>query len=211
MWTAATSESEIHRDDELIRGLDREALEQAPDVVCVVHADLRIAFVNPAWIAFGRANGAQRVWGRGDRLLDAIPDPLREFYAENLARALSTGVPWEHDYECSSAESHRVFRLRALPIRGGSGLVLMHGLLVERPQGERDARALDDNEIEVAYRDGFGLIAQCAHCRRVRRAVERTWDWVPALVERQPERVTHSLCEVCLAYYFGPAALDDRG
>lgn len=200
-------------DDVLIRRLDLEALDQAPDVVCVLHADLRIAYVNPAWIAFGRANGAQRVWGAGDRLLDAVPAPLRDFYAEKFSLVLSTGVPWEHDYECSSATSHRVFRLRALPISGGSGLVVMHGLRVERPHGDGDAprRALDDGEIEVAYRGASGLIAQCSHCRRVRRAVERTWDWVPALVERQPKRVTHSLCEVCFAYYFGPAALDDLG
>ena len=172
------------------------------DVTCGVFAeDFLIGYANVAWFEFGRANGARRLWGLDDRLLDAISEPLRSYYAEKLAQVLVDGQPWEHDYECSSVALHREFRLRVLMIADGEGLLLTHTLRFERPHV--DGLPLVTNRYQAAT----GLITQCAHCRRVRRvAAPHSWDWVPALVEKPSSNISHGLCGLCSAYYFGPNA-----
>jgi len=190
----------LARFEPLLSSLDRSDLARSPDVICGVLADgLTIGYANAAWFEFARQNGARRVWGPGDCLLDAISDPIRGFYAEKLGQVLADRTPWEHDYECSSPDVHREFRLRALVLGEGAGLLLVHALRVEGPHA-------DPGHPFVAsrYRSAAGLITQCAHCRRVRCVATPSWDWVPALVAQPVENLTHGLCEACAAYYFGP-------
>lgn len=174
------------------------------EVVCGVFArDLVIGYVNAAWVGFARDNGAGRVWGPGDPLLDAMSEPLRGYHAERLATVLRSRDPWEHDYECSSHGVYRQFRLRAVAIGGGEGLLLSHSLRVERPH-DRAGSPFDAAE----YIDGSGFVKVCGHCRRARRAGgSEVWDWVPHILARPPENLSHGLCELCSAYYFGPEAL----
>ena len=192
----------LARFEPLLSSLDRDDLARSPDVICGVLADgLTIGYANAAWFEFGRRNGATRVWGPGDRLLDAISDPIQGFYAEKLGRVLADRQPWEHDYECSSADVYREFRMRALVLGDGAGLLIVHSLRVERPHAE-----VGHPLVEGRYRAASGFITQCAHCRRVRRIDPHAWDWVPELVAQPQENLTHGLCELCAAYYFGPGA-----
>ncbi|MBA2320227.1 MAG: hypothetical protein H0V89_03640 [Deltaproteobacteria bacterium] len=188
----------------LLSEVERSELDTSPDVTCGVFTnDLVIGYVNEAWLAFGRANGASKVWGVGDSLLGAISGPLRAFYAEKLASVPSLDPPaWEHDYECSSPTLRREFRLRALSLAGGAGLLITHSLRVERAHD-----VTHDRFVENSYRSTNGIVTQCGHCRRVRRVVAPfDWEWAPELVARPPAMLSHGLCGVCLAYYFGPGA-----
>lgn len=184
----------------LLEGLDLEALARVPDITCGVFSDdLTIGYVNTAWLRFARANGASRAWALGDHLLDAMSEPLRAYYAERLAHVLSERAPWEHDYECSSPEVHRTYRLRVVEIGNGGGLLLTHSLRVERPHGD-----VGEAGAVALYLAETGLFRVCAHCRRAHRAAPPyTWDWVPELLSRR--NVTHTICPLCLAYYFGPS------
>lgn len=186
-----------------LAGLDREDLANVSEPTCGASAhDLVIGYVNQAWLAFGADNGAARVWGPGERLLDATTEPLRSFFADHFRRAVEDDQPWEHDYQCSSPTLYREFRLRAMPIAGGRALLLIHTLRVERPHTGPGV-----DLIESAYRAAGGLIKQCAHCRRVERAVApAAWDWVPEVLARPELAISHGLCPMCSAYYFGPAA-----
>lgn len=194
------------RFEPLLAGLDRGDLDAVQDPTCGVFADDGvIGYVNRAWLEFGRANGAQTVSGPGIRLLDAITEPLRGFYAEQFARVLADGQPWEQDYECSSATLHREYRLLVVAIAGGAGLLITHALRVEVPH-RHEALPF----VQAQYQAANGLITLCSYCRRVRQAASPAparWDWVPALVAHATPNVSHGICERCAAYYFGPAAL----
>jgi len=196
------------RFEPLLAGLDQRDLEKVRDATCGVFVDdnFSIGYVNRPWIDFGEANGARPVWRPGASLLDAISEPLRSFYAEKLAGVLVDGQPWEQDYECSSAEVHREYRMRVMAIAEGTGILITHTLRVEVPH-----HLASHPFVDQVYRETNGLIAQCGHCRRLRRAGsqpgEACWDWVPAALSQRLANVTHGICEMCSAYYFGPAML----
>lgn len=186
----------------LLEAYDREAMDRVGDMTCGVFAEgFVIGYVNAAWFDFGRANGASRVWGVGECLLDAITEPLRGYYAERFAHVLATGEPWERNYDCPSDATNRTFRLRVLPVGERQGLLMTHSLRHDGPHAEGIAFA------DRYHRAANGLITQCAHCRRLRRvtAPDR-WDWVPAVVATEIPGITHGLCDACFAYYFGPGA-----
>ena len=178
-------------------------MDQMPATVCALWPDLRIGYVNPMWNAFGRANGASEQaerWGLGANVLDAVPTVLRPFYVRLFARALETCAPVDHDYECSSPEQRRTYRMRVQPVAGA--FVVVHTLLREEAHGDEAHAA-----VESIYRDARGTIEQCAHCRRVRRAstpdgATAEWDWVPDYVASMPPCTSHGVCAVCVAYFY---------
>jgi hypothetical protein len=183
---------------------DLAVMEQMPATICGLWPDLSLGYVNRAWNAFGRANGGSEEegrWGLGANVLDVVPLPLRPFYERLFARALETRAPVDHDYECSSPARRRTFRMRAHPTVAGA-VVVVHSLLCEAAHGEEAHAA-----IERAYRSKSGMIEQCAHCRRVRRAVTPAgtaaeWDWVPGYVAHMPARTSHGVCAICMDYFY---------
>ncbi len=187
----------------LIAPFETAALDLLPATVCAVTPELRIAYVNPAWRAFGLSNGvaALEAIDVGVDVLAVTPEVLRPYYAELFARARQTRTPLEHDYECSSPELHRVFRMRVHPCSSGA-LVIVHSLLRQEAHPQAPASALAD-----AYRDDRRIVVQCSNCRRVRRpdahdAATAAWDWVPAFVEHIPPGTSHGICAVCAQYYY---------
>ena len=184
----------------LLAGFELERLEVDPSAIVALDADANIVWVNEAWLRFARENGGERGVeriGPGANYLNGIDPVLRGFYATAFENVMLTGEPFELDYECSSAETFRLFHMRALPI-GHEGLIIVHSRLVERPhhrRGEPDNAAL--------YRQATGMIVQCANCRRVRRVDGSGWDWVPEYVRQTPDGATHGICSFCRAYYWG--------
>jgi hypothetical protein len=163
----------------------------------VVARDFSLVRTNEAWTRFALANHGEAVlarWTVGRSILDAMTGELREFYRTAFERALVTGERWEHDYECSSSELFRTYRMFVFPLKS-SGLVVSHSLRVEEPH-ERLALAASG-----AYRRE-GVITMCASCRRV-RALEPSehWDWVPAYVRELPAETSHGLCPPCAKSY----------
>lgn len=174
------------------------SLASSDNPTYVLSRRLRIVHVNDAWTRFAHANDGADViahWGRGTSVLEATSGELRDFYRERFEAVLHDGQRWEHDYECSSPEMFRRFRMIAFPAEG-SFLVVTNSLQISRPH-ERAELPPDDVEY---VRDG--VILMCANCRRVRAAkpAER-WDWVPEYVRTMRRNTSHGLCPPCACTY----------
>ena len=184
-----------------------DTLGDDDNVVYCLSADWRLTYMNPSWFRFARDNGGESVierFGIGTLVLDAITGPLRDFYAQAYARALAGMKVWEHDYECSSITTYRVFHQTAYPLRDGSGLVVVNSPAVTGAMPAQPAEAR--SPLMWDYCDASGLITQCSHCRRVQRAdASGRWEWVAAWVKRIPENTSHGLCSFCFEYYYGRA------
>ena len=175
-----------------------ETLESSDAVIYATDPKLRLIYANRAWDQFAIVNGAAHlVRSRLGRpgVLDFIRGPLHEFYMDRFAEALGTSKPVEHVFECSSARIFRTFHMRILPLRNG-GLLLINSLTAQKPIQVGQAPTGKE------YIDNDGLINMCSHCRRTQRVDNAAWEWVPAFVEQQPERVSHGLCPVCLEYHY---------
>ncbi len=183
----------------LLAPFDVGVVDDEPSTVYGLTEDLRIGYVNRAWSAFAKANGAswnEGAWGIGSRLMDAIPDVLRPFYSGLFAQALSERAVVEHEYECSSPTQLRRFRMRVHPCDSGV-------LLVVHSRIEDHLHADAGHPGGALYREADGLITQCSHCRRVQRIDgTREWDWVPEYVARPPPTISHGLCNLCVEYYY---------
>lgn len=174
-------------------------VEESDDVALVLSRDLRQVRTNGGWHRFAAANGGDAVlerWTPGTSILSAIPPVLPPFYVAGYERAFATGERWEHDYECSSAERFRQFRMVVYPARP-SFLVVVHSLRVERPH-DRAPSAPDLERYTVE-----GVVTMCSHCRRVRfPAGTARWDWIPELVSAPPAGISHGLCGPCIRFYY---------
>ena len=189
----------------LLENFNRESLEKHHGPVVGLWPDYRMAYFNPAWFAFARDNdgepGITRDWPLGHSFMDAVPMVLKPFYRQALSRCLTTCVPWHHDYECSSADVMRLFHGTAYPLGQAAGLLMVHSLTKEIPNGDDARQAMAF--IVSQHVDRHGFVHQCANCRRVQNldGSPDHWDWVPALVEVPYAQVSHTICPICLAFY----------
>jgi hypothetical protein len=185
--------------DFLRPGFQPGALERIDSTVAVLDARAAILWTNPAWDDFARANGGAFQLDDYPTYLDAVAGPLRAYFADAFDHALSTGAVFEHDYDCSSAEVIRRYRMRVLPFP-------RHGMLVEHSQiATSDAPADGEPPLEERFLDEHGFIVQCSNCRRIKRPharVPESWAWVPAWVTQNHPRTSHGLCAPCAAFYW---------
>jgi hypothetical protein len=177
-----------------------EGLAASEDAVYALSRDLKLVHTNDGWHRFARDNGGGEVlshWSSGASIMDAIPSVLRGFYTTAFQRAFATGERWEHNYECSSAEIYRQYRMVVYPFEG-QFLVVVNALIIETPH-TREASSLDQSAYKVD-----GIIGMCSHCRRVRNPNNKLrWDWVPDFVRAPPPNLSHGLCEPCVFFYYG--------
>lgn len=174
-----------------------DVFRSSPDSGFGLWANGAIAATNDAWDRFAHDNDGGDVvdaWPLGRSVWDAVPTVLVGFYRAAFESVVARGVPWHHDFHCSSPGRFRLMRMLALPV-GRAGLLVMNSARVER---NHEAVAEDG----AAYRDAHGLVHQCAHCRRVRRGAADRWDFVPALVAHPDPRTSHALCPTCLAHHY---------
>ena len=185
-----------------------EDLDEHPWPVFGLEADGTLAYVNLAWDAFALANGGEpevsRAWNVGSNFFAAVAEPLHPFFRALFERA--TGErhalqPAEHVYECSSSQEFRQFSMQVFPLAEGAGFVVLNSLVTARPHDhvERPPHPADIKR----YADVNGLMHQCAHCRRMRRADDPDrWDWVPAWIDARQRDISHGICPLCYAYYY---------
>jgi hypothetical protein len=176
-------------------------LEASRDVAYQLNSDLRIVYCNPAWDRFALANnGASALSDRvlGSTIMDFVPPELLDFYRAAFASAQDTVV--EFDYECSSPDLYRTFEMQILPIEEPSGYAVINALRVEdRMERIRPALVLGPEYVSDA-----GIITVCSHCRRTRRVdCSDQWDWVPDNLKPVQRNVSHGLCPICYAYFYG--------
>lgn len=186
---------------DVLREANFAFLEGSPDPSFALDASMCLAYVNPAYLTFGCSNGGlhsvDTFEGIGTFIGDFMSEPLRQFYLDAYKMVMGNRKTWNHDYDCSSESLYRRFRQSAYPLPR-KGMVVINHLIEERAHS-----ATSDQPIKAVYLNNKGLIAQCSHCRKVRRYQGgMRWDWVSEWVASPPEEVTHSLCEPCTDYYY---------
>jgi hypothetical protein len=179
------------------------AVESCPHACFALTESLEICYCNSAWDCFARENSAEPAVLAASVLnkpfLQFVPEDLRPVYREIFQRARAVGRMQSQDYECSSAQVFRVYRMQAYPLQPGCGFVVVNSLVVVHPH-TRDVCEPDD----ASYCANDGLICMCANCRRTRRIDDpAAWDWVPAYVANTRRDTTHSVCPFCREYYYG--------
>jgi hypothetical protein len=178
-------------------------VESSPHACFALTESLEICYCNSAWDSFARENSAEPAVLAASVLhrpfLEFVPEDLRPVYREIFERARAQGRMQSQDYECSSAEVFRVYRMQAYPLQPGCGFVVVNSLVIVHPH-TREVCEPDD----ARYRHNDGLIRMCANCRRTRGVDDpAAWDWVPAYVANTRRDATHSVCPFCREYYYG--------
>jgi len=183
------------------------SVAQSDDSAYLLDPAFKLIRVNAGFVRFAAANGGASVLGgwQGKSVLDAIPPVLRSFFVAGFERARVTGATWEHDYECSSPDVYRSFRMIVYPVPS-QALFVIHSLRVETLH----TRAVHGPDPQIYLRDGF--VHMCANCRRVENphGSER-WDWVPAWLHQPPDNVSHGLCGPCAVFYWYRPPSDASG
>lgn len=182
----------------LRRHVDLPTLATDPSSVAAIDDVGTIAWTNEAWRRFAAQNGARPgSVDPGVNYFEAVLGAARDPFLAAVSRARATKGPVEHEYECSSPEQQRFFRMRIVPV-GEVGLLIAHHLDREAPHppGVRLTETAEHVSAE-------GLVVMCASCRRVARRNHAAWDWIPSWVAQPPARVSHGLCPTCAANYLG--------
>jgi hypothetical protein len=172
-------------------------LDRVGSTLAVLDTRCQILWVNEAWLRFAEAGGCDFALERYPSYLDGIAGPLRDEYEQVLATVVATGKVFEQDYECSTPETIRHYRMRVLPF-------LPDGLLVEHTPIASHAAPPGEPAIEELYLGEDQQIVQCSNCRRVRRPFEQaeSWAWVPEWVAHSHPRTSHGMCTPCMGYYW---------
>ena len=182
--------------------LARETVERSNEVIFLVDPEMRITYCNPAWDKFALANGGEQVVAArvvGTDLMRVIPECLRDLYSGLFQRCRQQHLPFDFDYECSSAEVYRLLHMNILPLNKAGALAFVNSIRVENIHGpERPAAEAADG-----YFSPQGIATLCSHCRRTRRQnASDTWDWVPSFLQTTEWKVSHGVCPTCLSYFY---------
>lgn len=187
------------------------AVEESPDVCFAVDESLAISYCNPAWNRFAHENGggpdvlSARVLRKP--FLQFVPEELIGHFQGLFQAARAAGRMHAQDYECSTPEMFRIYRMQIYPLRPGCGFAVINSLRVAHPH-TREAREPD----AAQYCDSKGFIYMCANCRRTRRLDDHTiWDWVPAYVHSLRRDLSHTICPFCREYYYGEFLTQSAG
>jgi len=172
------------------------------DVIFLLDDELCFVDCNPAWDEFAIQNGGKqlsRAEVAGKMILDFVPNVLRDFYVQKYWFAKHSEGWTEFQYDCSSPEKIRLFRMAM--IRSGEGLLVVNYLLLEE---ECSLRPLLDEEGRRTYVSSGGLITMCVNCRKTKREDgSNHWEWVPDFLRDHSLTVSHGLCPRCLPYVYG--------
>lgn len=188
------------RAERLLAALELEVLERSENVIAALLPDGTIAWVNGAWGRFAARNGAPDLparFGVGASYWDGVSGELRDGFAAAARRCLETASVFSLDYECSSAEELRWFRMRMMPV-GALGLWVEHAALRSVERGREGASPATPE----LYRRADGYLLQCSNCRKTARGGSGAWDVVLEWISRSPPRTTHGLCGACLQHYY---------
>lgn len=171
------------------------------DVIFLLDGESRFADCNPRWDQFAAENGGHGILRReilGKPILDYVPEVLRTFYVQKYWFAKRSPGWLPLDYECSSPEKIRLYRMSMMAV--GEGLLVVNHLRLEEktpihPPVTRQEKAL------YFSAEGFGTM--CAYCRKTRRRESPTvWEWIPEFLRDSSLKVSHGLCPGCAAYLY---------
>lgn len=201
--SASSVEIEARLDPEFadqLSAFERSELDSSRVPIFGVWSDLRLAYLNEGWFRFGLANGAGPAfferWSIGSSSVEALPEILLSLYRGLFEESERTRDPVQMDYNCSSPDLLRIYRMQVYPLE--RGYLVGNVPIVEMPHPDDDSRAPLS-----CYRTDDGYLVMCVHCQCTRRRDKpEIWDWVPAHLELPQEQVSHGLCELCLGHHY---------
>lgn len=192
----------------LLDEFDLNQLEKDNGTIYGLWPDLTLAYMNPAWSRFaaehGEHCGISEAWPLGRSVIEATSARLRPFYIGNFGRCLRERRPWEHVCQQTVGRVHRQFHMTVFPLGRSEGLLVVNSLQRQTSQAHLLVPPPEED-----YRNEAGVISQCCHCRRVRRAGgELAWDWIPLWERQTPARTSHGVCAACSGFYYSKAHWD---
>jgi hypothetical protein len=198
--------------ERLLHPFRRNETDAATSIIFGIWSDFRLAYFNRSWQRFAEANDApsqlSSADGLGTSVLDVCGDALRPFYRDWYRACLaadSEGLfPFQHEYECSSADLDRRFAMTLYPLGQREGLLVVNSLIAESAHDDHQCPPRDSDR--TLYSGADGLIHQCSLCRKVRHPREKNrWTWVPNWVRSSPLDTSLGICPNCFDFYY-PAA-----
>lgn len=206
----------------LMARFDLDALDDQDATIYAIDRELKIRYVNAGWFRFANANDAPTALTDegtllGASVLDFFHGPLRDYYASLFRHIFTLKRPHIHEYECSSPVQARDYHMDLLPLHDADGhaqgLLLINSL--SHPTESTESRPSPEAPNIDDYINDEGFVVACSNCRRFRRSgTEDAWDWVPCFIDNPPTDVSHSLCSICLDFYYPtprPADPDPTG
>ncbi|HEY3769751.1 MAG TPA: hypothetical protein VGN44_13850 [Candidatus Angelobacter sp.] len=180
-------------------GMPLAIFENNPNACYTLGADLEITYCNRAWDCFAAENNghgllAESVLHRP--VLEFFTPVMRDYYAEIFIRARQTLEIQCQEYECSSPEIFRFFRMQIYPLK--NGFAVINSLHVKKAHAQPGLQPLD-----ARYLQSNAFLRICSNCRRTCRNDESgQWDWVPEYLQPNRKNVTHGICAACLEYFY---------
>lgn len=185
---------------EQIQYINLDSISSSLDIIYIVDQEMCLKAYNRAWDSFARNNGGAHIMEQyplGAKITDVGEDALQRYIEKKYREAIAENTVFELDYECSSSQLLRIFRLNAYPLLDQKGLVISHHLVKECPHVEKRV------EFSRQFENHNGIIVQCQNCRKIRdpNNSER-WLWIPSLLAECLPNISHSICGRCLDHYY---------
>ena len=196
-----------------LKGIDLKTLESSRHSICALNRNLEFSYYNPQWLRFAKNNGLNDYLERypiGTQITEGISgQSISDFYVSKYLESLSSGIIWQHEYECSSLDDFRQYYHGCFPMKSGAGLVLIHTQIVNVPM-DRINRP-ENMGIVKNYLQDNGSIVQCSNCRHINRVDNpKVWDWVPSWVNPPSRIFSHSICPTCFDYHWKYSRIEFR-
>lgn len=178
-------------------------IKQSPSVVYRINENDNIDFVNDAWSRFAIENDAERLSDGviGTSLWDHIVGvDVTQVYRDLLWRVRTKMVSARFPFRCDSPEYYRRMELVVIPLE--KERVEFHAILgSEGPHGQTIELLRHSHSVEL---ESFMPI--CAWCKAVIidgiwQPLEEAIKSTACLLQEPFPRLTHSICNVCLAEY----------
>nr|WP_319493328.1 hypothetical protein [uncultured Desulfobacter sp.] len=183
-----------------IAHMDLKSIKNSKDIIYIVDAELKLKAYNRAWQMFALANGGENItqtYDLGACIADVGEEPLKSFMRRKYRKAIALNKMFGFNYECSSEQRLRIFRLNAYPLMNQGGLVISHHLVKECPHHEESLA------FSKQFVNNDGMIVQCMNCRKVKDPNgEDRWLWVPSLLKKGIGNISHGICSRCLDHYY---------
>lgn len=183
-----------------IEYLDQASISESPDVIYIVDDKLVLRAFNDAWVEFALNNAGTSVMQKyplGTSIQQTFPDTIQEYLTSAFARAMESNIPFELDYECSSANQFRLYHQSAYPIADAAGLVISNHMIKSKPHTQ------PAHEFSEAFLDDHGLMIQCSNCRKICDPKNRNrWLWVPDVLDKVYPNTSHAICPRCYDFYY---------
>jgi hypothetical protein len=190
--------------EKALTGFDLNTLEESKDIIYALSKGFRIIYYNPACLTFAKENGSDETMLEKYSVIPitkAIPQVFRNYYVTKYKEVLLTGKVSKLDYECSSADTYRLFNQIIYPFKNGKGILVVNRTRIELPMSQiyRNSK----KALENMYMHETGFINQCCNCRCVQNVEDKeNWDWVPEWVKNMHPKTSHTICNVCYDYYW---------